>query len=205
MRKRAIKILLLSGLIAMATSPIGAVETPKAYDIDMAKELCDELPLEDVEGVWLYPDDKVTVMILRNNNEDLNHGYATYNISVVETSDAQLHPGDVIGKLTATPEDKTFKIELATEKKSDNLFKSRTCIAKLSSDGDSFTFKKQKAPFKGRFNFNFSRLLPGFWKVVSTGFSPVPGTPNLQPAVGMIKVYPSYDGNGSSRRKVRYL
>ena len=176
-----------------------------AYDIDMAKEMCDQLPLENVEGVWLYPDDKVTVLILRQEEKVASPEFSTYSISVVETSDARLHPGEVIGSLTATAQDKVFKIELTTERKNDLLLKPKSVLATLNNDSDAFIIKRQKAPFKGRLNLNLSRLLPGFWKMVSMGVSQNGNNSSVQLPAGMIKIYPSYDGNGSSRRKIRYL
>lgn len=177
----------------------------KAYDMDMAREICDELPLDAVEGVWLYPDDNVKVLILEKKEGGENNSFAVYEISVVETSDARLHPGDVIGRLTASPQDNVYKIELSTEKHNGLLLKPKSCVANLSKEGDSFLIKKQKNPFKGRLNLNFTRLLPGFWKIVSTGISTTGTGREIQVPVGMIKIYPSYDGNGSFRRKVRYL
>lgn len=176
---------------------------PKVYDIDKAKEVCDELPLEEIEGIWLYPEDNITVLIL-SSGEGLNHEMPGYSISVIETTDARLHPGEIIGRLITTPEERKYKIELFTERKNDFLLKPKSCIATLNKEGDALVIKKQKSPFKGRLNLNFNRLLPGFWKIVSTGIS-VNGSGSVNPAVGMMKIYPSYDGNGSSRRKVRYL
>lgn len=189
--------ILLNHCFLWAKSPL------VAYDMEMARQICEELPLENVEGIWLYPDDQVSVLILNDNEGSLSN-LSTYTISVVQTSDSRLHPGDVIGKLYATPDDKVFKIELSTEKKNDLLLKPKSIIANLSNEGDTFIIKKQKAPFKGRLNFNFNRLLPGFWKIVSTGISQTNNN-SIQPPVGMVKVFPSYDGNGSSRRKIRYL
>ena len=181
-------------------------QSPKvAYDIDMAKELCDELPLETIEGIWLYPDDNVTVLILNDQTDQGRNVFPSYSISVVDTSDARLHPGEVIGNLRATPELNVFKIELSTEKKNDLLLKPKSCLANLSKEGDTFTIKKQKAPFKGRVNLNFNRLLPRFWKIVSVGINQSGTGNSVSPPIGMIKIYPSYDGNGSSRRKIRYL
>ena len=185
-------------LSAVAKSPV------VAYDIDMAEEICSQLPLENIEGIWLYPDDKVTVMILHDDN-DRRNSFSAYTISVVETSDARLHPGEQIGKLYATADEKVFNIELSTEKKNDILLKPKSVMATLSKEGDTFLIKRQKAPFKGRMNFNFSRLLPGFWKIVSLGISPNTAGNSIAPPVGMVKIYPSYDSNGSSKRKVRYL
>lgn len=177
---------------------------PVAYDMESAKEICDQLPLESIEGIWLYPDDKVTVMILNDRENQDPNSLPTYIISVIDTSDARLHPGDVIGSLSATADEKTFRIELKTESKNNLLLKPKSVLASISKDGDVFTIKKQKAPFRERINLNFNRLLPGFWKIVSLGISRQNGT-KIEAPVGMVKVYPSYDGNGSSKRKVRYL
>ena len=198
------------GLIPIAVSlliapSVNAKSPHIAYDIDMAKEICAELPLESVEGVWVYPDDKVTVLIL-NDQSKAGSSLSSYNISVVETSDARLHPGEVIGKLYETAQDGVFEIELSTERKNDLLLKPKSCLATLSKDGESFLIKRQKSALKGRLNLNFNRLLPGFWKIVSTGVSLNPNGGNSVAApIGMVKIYPSYDGNGSSKRKVRYL
>lgn len=174
------------------------------YDIDRAKEICSELPLDNIEGVWEYPDDKVVVLILGEKGSG-SENLMSYAISVVETTDARLRPGDVIGRLVATPDVSTYKIELATEKKNDLYLKPKSCIANLSKDGDVLLLKKHKQPFKGRLNLNFSRLLPGFWKMVSFGISPQKTDSDVKAPVGMVKIFPSYDGNGSSRRKARYL
>lgn len=191
-------------LIILVNQNINAKSPLVAYDLDMAKEICDQLPLENVEGVWNYPDDRVTVLILADN--DINKTeFPSYSISVVNTSDARLHPGEIIGKLCQTAEKDVYKIELSTERKNDILMKPKSCLATLSKDGDEFIIKKQKSPFKGRLNFNFNRLLPGFWKIVSIGVSQNNNSTSVNPPVGMVKIYPSYDGNGSSRRRVRYL
>lgn len=177
---------------------------PVAYDIDMAKDICKELPLDDLEGIWIYPEDHVSVLVLKDEVIDRN-SLPTYSISVVNTTDARLHPGEVIGKLHETAKEREYRIELFTERKNELLLKPKTCLATLSSAGDTFLFKKQNSFLKGRLNLNFSRLLPGFWKMISTGISTSNSSNKNEPSVGMVKIYPSYDGNGSSRRKVRYL
>ena len=202
MKRPLVLITLL--LIFVSGSSILAKSPYVAYDIDMAKEICADLPLENVEGIWVYPDDQVTVMILNEQDKSSRNSFPTYSITVVETSDARLHPGEEIGKLYGTVDEYTFRIELSTEKKNDLLLQPKSCLATISKDGDKFTIKKQKSPIKGRLNLNFNRLLPGFWKIVSTGISTSNGS-SIQAPVGMVKLFPSYDGNGSSRRKVRYL
>lgn len=181
-----------------------AREPVVAYDMQMAKEICDQQPLSTLEGIWTYPDDNIVVLILEKPQNG-NSEFPSYDISVVRTSDVKLHPGDIVGDLTATPQKDTFKLKLYTEKNNDILLKPKSCLAVLSKDEDALLIKKQKIPFKGRLNLNFNRLLPGFWKIVSTGISSSSNNGNVSPAVGMVKIYPSYDGNGSSKRKPRYL
>ena len=193
-------------LVIIATTPDIYANSPRiAYDLDMAREICSQLPLENPEGIWIYPEDKVTVMILRNDEFDDRNNLPVYDITVVETSDARIYPGDLIGRLYATAKENAFKIELSTEKKNDLMLKPKSCMATLSKDADAFIIKKQNAPFKGRLNLNLSRLLPGFWKMVSMGLSPAIDNNSIEIPAGMLKIYPSYDGNGSSKRKIRYL
>lgn len=194
-------------LIMLSVGSIRMVAAgPKVYDVEAAKELCDETPLDKVEGIWIYPDDGVTVLILQDKDNQEPNSFPVYTISVLDTSDTRLQLGEAIGRLYATAQKDTYKIELSTEKNNDILLKPKSCLATISKDSDALLIKKQKAPFKGRLNLNFSRLLPGFWKIVSMGVSSVPtGSHEVTAPVGMLKVYPSYDGNGSSRRKVRYL
>ena len=197
--------LFISSLMFAGAGILSAANPVVAYDLDMAKEICDNLPLESVEGIWVYPDDHITVMVINDGEEDIRSILPSYNITVVESSDARLRPGDVIGTLKATPDAGIFSIELATEKKNDLLLKPKTVMGTLGKDGDTFIFRKGRTGIKGRININLNRLLPGFWKIISTGVSTNSGSNNVAPPVGMVKIYPSYDGNGSSRRKVRYL
>ena len=203
--KEIIAGFLFGSLLLSLCLPVSAKSPYTAYDIDMAKEICADLPLENVEGVWLYPEDNITVMILNENDKERKNLLPVYSISVVQTSDSRLHPGDEIGKLFATADENVFKIELSTEKNNELLLKPKSCLATLSKDGDTFFIKREKSPVKARLNLNFNRLLPGFWKIVSTGISSSDKGNSVQYPVGMVKIYPSYDGNGSSRRHVRYL
>lgn len=176
-----------------------------AYDIDQAKEMCADLPLEAIEGIWIYPEDNVTVTILNSDRDYRGPSPAKYEIRVVSTEDCRLRPGDCIGYLQSSPKDNTYSIELFTEKRNDLLLKPRSCVANLNKNGDRLLFKKSKSKLKTRLNLNFSRLLPGFWKMISTGVSSSPGSGEEGIPAGMIKVYPSYDGNGSSMSRIIYL
>lgn len=178
---------------------------PEIYDIEAAKSFCDSTALEEPEGIWIYPDDGVTVLITHRNNLSPS-SLPEYDIRVVDSSDVRLHPGDVIGKLSALPERKKFEVSLFTERGAQGLLKPKTILATLGDEGETLLLKKEKSKFNLRFTFNPSILLPKLWRVVRTNSSmntsPMQAT---SAAVGLVKIYPSYDGNGSSRRKPRYL
>lgn len=199
--KRNLTFLLITFVAILSVS----AETRRICDIDRAKEICDERALDNVEGIWIYPDDQVTVLVLKDETVGGRSILPSYSITVVETSDARLHPGDKIGSLKSSADSKVFAIELLTEKKNNLLLQPKTCTATLGNNGDTFIFKKGKTGIRGRLNVNLNRLLPGFWKIVSIGLSGNSENGNVAPPVGMVKIYPSYDGNGSSQRSIRYL
>lgn len=131
----------------------------------------------------------------------------TYNLIVVDSEAANIRNGEVIGILKATPVISGYEIELFTERRNGMLLKPKSCMAELSKDGETIILKRDKPKFNLRFSLNPSTLLPKFWRLLrmNTSVSPSSGGNSLQPTVGMVKIYPSYDGNGSSRRKPRYL
>ncbi|MDE6772767.1 MAG: hypothetical protein K2J49_09210, partial [Muribaculaceae bacterium] len=79
----------------------------------------------------------------------------------------------------------------------------RSCIATLSKDGETIILDKEEKSLKLRFSLNPSILLPKMWRIVRIGTST--SKPKANPPAGMVRIYPSYDGNGSSRRSPRYL
>ena len=176
---------------------------PLAFDYERACEICDSIPLSPVEGVWRYPDDNIIVLLIEKPSVS-PAALPVYEISVVESYDCNLQPGDVIGKLHSTTDRKKFRIELFTRRKSGLLSSPQACMMTLTDDNEVLAFEKSKKKSGFRININPYSLLPGFWKIFRMSFSPSSGNPETLPA-GMVKIYPSYDGNGSSRRSPRYL
>lgn len=175
----------------------------KAYDITRAKEICDSLSISDIEGIWKFPEDGVTVLVCRNRNI-VSSEADSFSISVVETSDARIHPGQHIGTITASPNPSKYQLELFTHSIKRKLSKSEKCVATLSADSRSLTMSQPKSNFRIRASLSLSTLLPRFWRIVR--LTPSISQPSQESApVGMIKIYPSYDGDGSSTRQHRYL
>lgn len=175
---------------------------PKAFDIGRAQAICDSITPEGPEGIWIYPDDNVTVLVLESPPISPT-SLPSYIISVVESTDCILEPGDFLGTLFATPDTGKYRLELFTQRKNGVLSKPGSCLASLSDDGETIIIKKDKSGLKFRFSINPYTLLPKMWRILRIGASHS-SSKNEIPA-GMVKIYPSYDGNGSSRRSPRYL
>lgn len=192
-------------IILLAFSiPVFGQGLRRAYDTERAIEICSSLPLDNLEGVWLYPEDKVTVIILRK--EDVSSSLPVYDISVVESDDTNLLPGEIIGNIESTAETSKYKITLFTERSGNILKNPKTCLASLSKDTDALILKGNNGKkFNLRINLNPTRLLPTFWRFVRISANSGNKSSANEAPVGMVKIYPSYDGNGSSRRQPRYL
>lgn len=189
--------------------PASAGERDEAWknvcDVEAACALCDSLPLRGPEGVWIYPDDNVTVLVTEIETDGTST-LPLYRLTVVETYDCNLNPGDEIGTLQASPDQYKYTLTLFTNRKNGILSNPQPCLATLSKEGDTMILEREKSKIKLRVNFNPSTLLPTLWKsLMRFGISIGDGTKKKEAPTGMVKIYPSYDGNGSARRGPRYL
>lgn len=157
-----------------------------------AKDLCDHADLRPVEGLWTYPEDDVTVLIFRNEDK-----VGIYDIYVVEAADCSLSSGMLLGELHASADPDKFTIRMFTAFSKGRLTLPMEAVAIFSENKEALTVRKGS---RFRFRFNPNRLLPAFWRMVSVTTNPGESAPE-----GMIKIYPTYDGNGSTRRAPRYL
>lgn len=160
--------------------------------VEEARRWCDEDVLSPVEGIWEYPEDGATVLIMADRTHP-----GTFTVSILSTADCRLERGDVIARLHPTSDVRQFRLEQMTAKDSNGLIKPRDCAATLSSDGESLRVKSPKTKFR----IQPYTLLPRFWRIIRiSDRNPVEDLP-----AGLLKVYPGYDRNGSLRRKPRIL
>lgn len=161
-------------------------------DMTAARAYCDSAPLAPIEGIWQYPDDGVTVLIRRDTADPRR-----YEVKAIESEDTRVSSGDVIGTIEESPDPNRFRLTLATEAHKGLTGKSAECLASLSKDAGALHIKMKKRTI----SLNPSWILPRFWRMVRVKTrDPLDKLP-----AGMVKVYPGYDGNGSSRRSPRYL
>lgn len=176
-------VFLASWLSASAITPPG--------DIVEAMELCDGADLHPIEGLWTYPEDDVTVLLYRDESRK-----GVYDIFVVEAADCSLKPGMRLGELHSSADPVKFTLKQHTAVKKGVLSAPWEATATLSESKEALTVKRKSFNIK----INPTRLLPSFWRIASISLKPNESAPE-----GMIKLYPSYDGNGSTRRAPRYL
>lgn len=157
-----------------------------------AREWIDSGVTVPVEGIWEYPEDGARVLIKADPTQP-----GTFTITVLSTPDCRLNKGDMIGRLHSSIDARQFRLQQYSRKDRLNLTGLLDCVAVLSSDGESIRVKSPKLKLK----VNINTLLPRFWRLLRMTVN----TPADDLPVGLVKVYPGYDHNGSLRRKPRIL
>ena len=182
------RIILL--MLCMLTISVGAY-AEECYDMQCAREYCDRTSLAPPEGIWSFPQDNVTVLISSRESED-----GVYDIRVVESLNGAIEPGLLIGEMRRSPESGVYKLTFFGKDKS--LLKwNQSFVATIKSKGETMSLRKRKYNLR----FNILSLLPHLGRLLRVSADdPVADIP-----IGLYKVYPSYDGNGSSRLKPRAL
>lgn len=197
--KRIARRCLVAGVCVLTLSMVGhgAVRKVAPIDITEAKELCDELPLQPVEGLWDFPDENMTVMVMRGEDASGNTSAVRYAVTVVETPDVRLIPGDTIGWIEASVDPKLFRMTLYTRKNLSTLMQPANILARIADDDRALQLKVEKWSLKlSRISF-----LPSFWRSIKLQHD----DPLKQLPVGMRRVYPLPEQLPSESREIRYL
>ncbi len=178
------------GLLLMAVFSVAL--DANASSEEEARLWCDNNMLQDIEGIWEYPDDNTRVLIQADSKIP-----GAFSMTVISSPDCRIEPGDIIGRLYPSLDARQFRLEQWTKKIDLSLVKPLGCTAILSSDGETIRIKSPKLKFK----INPSTLLPKFWRLLKISVS----NPADDLPAGLIKIYPGYDHNGSLKRKTRIL
>ena len=185
------RLSIIGALILLFFTPARAW-TPPA-DILEAEALCDQMDLHPVEGLWTCPEDDVTLLIMRDN-DNANQ----YSIVVVESSDCSLKNGMEIGKLFISTDPLKYKLRLFTKIKKGVLSTPCDALATYSPSNESLRIEKPSI----KISFQPGRLLPYLWRTARVKIN----NPAERVPEGMLKTYPTFDYNrNSSKRNPRYL
>lgn len=165
-------------------------------DLGEAMALCDSRPLQPAEGIWEFPDEKMSVMISRSVTLNGNHAPDRYIMTVIDTPDVRLTPGDTVGWLEESGTKGKFVMTLYTRHSVSRLMGPAKLLAELSSDEASFKVKAEKWNLK----LSLSPILRNFWRIVKLQHdNPVKNLP-----ASMLRLYPAVYAPGE-RSRIRYL
>lgn len=202
MKKASFQIFFVMMLIMASSVAIAADRGAKipfrsevlaGYEEDEVKSRCDALDLQPIEGIWYYPDEKMTVVIERCSDA-VTSMIADYRIVLVSAADMSLLPGTVIGYCVQSGVHKKFRMWLYCEQDYDILENPQMCVATFNEDSGELLVERSEVKVKVR--INFSRFLPRLFR----GISIVPTKKEVEVPEGFRKVYPAIEGD-----KVRYL
>lgn len=165
-------------------------------DIGAARQWCDTEMLDPIEGIWIYPEDNLKVLI-RKKDSTHNNTLQEYSITVIDTPDCRLEPGLEIGTIRQMAEKNCYHMKIFSQHKGGRLTGKIVCSARLDEKSDAIFVTFPKA----RIRINLFSFIPGFTRLASVSYK----SPFENMKEGMIRIYPGYDGNGSSRRRHIYL
>ena len=166
------------------------------YSEQVAREQLLESDLQQLEGIWYYPAEDMTLTIERWQPEP-SHKIG-YRLLLIASDDLELIPGTVIGYIEESAVDNKFHLWLYSERNKVTLCGPLECVATLNKEGTSLTFDPPHWEVKVR--VNFARFLPTLFK----GVSVIPDVEKERLPIGFKKIFPA-DGNGNKFNRVRYL
>lgn len=168
-------------------------EVLKGYDEEAVKAWCKTADLQPIEGMWYYPEEKMTIVIERSNNHVDNNAHG-YRLVLVDAEDMLLLPGTIIGYCEETVDSNKFKLWIYSEQSGTVLENPQMCIATFNGKKDELHIERSELKTKVR--VNFSRFLPRLMRGVSIS----PSRKEVKAPEGFKKIYPK-----NTKNKVRYL
>lgn len=197
--KHLISAILLVACVATAGAKVDLPEQSvvvPGYSEQVAREQLLESDLQQLEGIWYYPAEDMTLTIERWQPEP-SHKIG-YRLLLIASDDLELIPGTVIGYIEESAVDNKFHLWLYSERNKVTLCGPLECVATLNKEGTSLTFDPPHWEVKVR--VNFARFLPTLFK----GVSVIPDVEKERLPIGFKKIFPA-DGNGNKFNRVRYL
>lgn len=189
-------IILLLSICCLSYRQAEAAPDNVPIDMQAAIDYIDACGTGGVDGIWEYPGDGITVLITADQRERYR-----YNITVIESNDVRLKPGMLIGTLTESAQNGKYRLSLYTAVRHGLPAQLSDCLATLSKDKQSLIVESMKIKVR----VGGSTILPVFWNKLRLSLRINVNNPLDKLPEGMRRIYPSYDGNGSSLYKPRTL
>lgn len=178
MKSRFPVILVLLFLAFLTTIRMSGADI---YDEGQAQTYCDTTTLHRIEGIWEFPDDQTRVLIRRQPVGN------TYDLIVVASPDCRMVPGEILGTVRPSAEPGTYEMSIARKKVRGVFTDPGKCVARLTDNESSLTFKPRKLSL----NIGSFYLLPRFWRMFRFKVN------DVDIPKGMVRVYPVPYGSKS--------
>ncbi|MBD5203474.1 MAG: hypothetical protein HDS82_01180 [Bacteroidales bacterium] len=184
---------LLGAISPVSSATVG--ESP--LDLEEAMKLCDNRPLQPVEGIWRLPSENMIVAVFAEEERGGEYGPRKYMVTVVDTPDVSLCPGDTVGWLSSAGSVGKYEMQLFTRRGPSTLMRPARLLAELSADEASMRLKAEKWTVKiGTLPF-----MRSLWRIVKLRHD----DPLRDMEPPMLRIYPSHSGHPGGEERVRYL
>lgn len=195
--RHAACILITTGYVLLSPDIVyGDNKTIKIIDRKGAEQILTGIPLSPIEGIWEYPADEVSLMVLKDNSAK-----GKYNIFFVEGIDCRLWPGQELGSIEETANSTKFKISLCSAISDGLPGQVLTGLATLSDNSDVLTIEMPKMKLR----LTPSIIIPTLWNRLRLNLRIKSTDPLEKLPEGWIKTFPSDDVNKTVHSGLRYL
>lgn len=152
-------------------------------DMEGASDYVRTAPMQRIEGIWQLCDQTTRVLIHRDERDP-----QLYKVTIIDSDDARLLPGDVLGTVSATPDPVKYRLTLRLWPGRDE-----ECAATLIDSDRAIVVERPKHTIK----ITPRIYLPGFWTVITyRGDNPAGRLPR-----GMVRI----DSDGRRAGDIIYL
>lgn len=159
------KIFLITALLTICN--IKALEIPKKssvlpeYHEEAVKTRLSQKTADRIEGLWYYPDEKLTLAIEKFDSD--NKGVC-YRLVVVDSENCAVDCGSIMGYMEQSASPEKLKMWLYSGITEDLLVNPVECVATV--DDDFSTILIDRPSVKLRFSINLTQFLPSIFKGV---------------------------------------
>ena len=174
-------------VFVMVASVAAAFEVPEesavlaGYDEATVKARFDGTITSTLEGLWYYPDERLTLVVERLEPERGSRA-EVYRWVVVDSEDTAINPGTVAGYAAQAAQPDQLRLRLYSAVVEDRLTMPIECLATVDDECNSIKVEKPK--LQVRWSVNLARFLPSIFD----GIRIYPHVDSPKAAAGFIRL-----------------
>ena len=174
-------------VLVMVASVAAAFEVPEesavlaGYDEATVKARFDGKVPATLEGLWYYPDERLTLVVERLEPERGSRA-EVYRLVVVDSEDSAINPGTVAGYAERAAQPDQLRLRLYSAVVEERLTMPIECLATVDDECNSIKVEKPK--LQVRWSVNLARFLPSIFD----GIRIYPHVDSPKAAAGFIRL-----------------